>query len=293
MRLETFRGAGRHAGRLSSSGCSSPTPRFARACLLIAGLALGRLSAHPEIEDALARLNPLIAAEPANAALYLERGELYARHDDWVSAEANFLRAAELAPTLPGLARARGALALASGDPAEARRHLDAALAAQPDDAEALVLRGRMHLALHANAAALADYNAALRRIENPTPEFFLARAAVYSSPAEAIRSLDEGIARIGSIVTLELRAVALEEEIGRIDSALARLDRLAAQSERKETWLKRRGDLLQRAGRLPEARAAYASAVAAIATLPAWLQDSPDIARLRSELQRLTPTRS
>jgi hypothetical protein len=68
------------------------------------------LVAHPEIDDALARLTALIAATPTPAALYLERGELYAKHADWLAAEANYLRAAELAPRLPGLDLARGAL---------------------------------------------------------------------------------------------------------------------------------------------------------------------------------------
>src|SRR5688572_6796680 len=103
--------------------------------------------AHPEIYGALARLNPLITAQPANAALYLERGELYAKHQDWIAAEANFLRAAELAPDLPGLARARGALSLATGQLAEARQQLDRALAARASDAEALIFRSRVRVA--------------------------------------------------------------------------------------------------------------------------------------------------
>ena len=251
------------------------------------------LHAHPDVEDALARLNPLIAAAPDNAALYLQRAELYARHEEWMAAEANYLRAAELAPALPGLARARGALALASGNLAEARAHFDAAIRANPADAEALILRGRVRAAQKANAAALADYDAALPHLAAPRPEFFLARAALHESPADAIRSLDEAIARLGPVVTLELRALELEEKAGRFDAALARIDRVAAQSERKEAWLKRRGDLLVRAGRSPEANAAYAAALAAIADLPDWLQRSPDTARLLAELRQLTASRS
>ena len=49
--------------------------------------------AHPEIQDALERLTTALAATPNEASLYLERGELYARHDDWPAAEANYLAA--------------------------------------------------------------------------------------------------------------------------------------------------------------------------------------------------------
>jgi tetratricopeptide (TPR) repeat protein len=264
-----------------------------RIAVALAALACAAaLRAHPEIEDALTRLNAQIAASPADADLYVQRGELYARHEEWIVAEANYLRAAELSPRHPRLDRARGALELATGRPAEARFHFDAALAHSPADAEALVLRARAHVALKARDAAMTDFNAALSLIATPSPELFLERAALLA-PADAIRSLDEGVERLGPAITLQLRALALEESLGRIDAAVARLNRIADQSERKEAWLKCRGDLLARAGRMREARVAYTAALAAVAALPTWLRESPDAARLAAELTELTATRS
>ncbi len=265
---------------------------FATRVVAVALLGALSLSAHPEIEGSLARLNTAIAERPADAELYLQRGELYARHEEWVHAEANYLRASELDPRLPRLAQARGALELAAGRPASALPLLDHALALDDKDAAALVLRARAHRALKAKTSALADLEAALALLPAPPPELFLERAALLPA-AEAIRSLDDGIARLGEVVTLHLRALALEESIGRIDAALARLDRLAAESERQEPWLKRRGDFLTRAGRNAEARSAYAAALAAIAALPAWLRESPDTVRLAAELAQLTAPRS
>jgi tetratricopeptide (TPR) repeat protein len=244
--------------------------------------------AHQEIEDAIARLNAAIAAAPADAELYLTRGELYAKHEDFVTAEANYLRAEELAPRLPRLALAQGRLALAQHQPAEARSHLDRALALDPRDAEALIIRGRAYFASGDRGRALADYNAALALLPQPRPELYLERAGYFAAPADAIRSLDEGIARLGPVHTLQLRALALEESLGRIDAALARIDGLMAQSERRESWLKHRGDLLARAARHAEARAAYAAAIAEIAALPDWLRDSPATRQLASELAQL-----
>ncbi len=248
--------------------------------------------AHPEIERALVRLNAEIAASPGNPAHYLTRGELYAKHEAWDLAEANFLLAAELAPTHPGLARARGALALAQREPRAARELLDAALARDPRDATALVLRARAHVALGARPAAVTDLDAALSAIAAPPPELFLERAALLP-PADALRGLDAAIARVGPSISLQLRAITLEESLGRIDAAAGRLTAIAAQSERPEMWLKRRGDLLARARRLPEAHAAYAAALAAIAALPDWLRAAPGTAELAAELQQLTALRS
>jgi tetratricopeptide (TPR) repeat protein len=275
-------------------GCILALRRACRSAVaLVAACLAVEAGGHPEIEAALARLNAQIAAAPADASLFLERGELYARHHDWVSAEANYLLAAELAPSLPRLDRARGALALATRALHEARGHFDRALDLDPRDAEALILRSRTRAAFDDRAGALADLEASLALLPNPRPELFLERAALLPTSAAAVRSLDAAMIRIGPAHTLQLRALEIEESTGDFDAALARLERVVAHSERRETWLKRRGDLLMRAGRIAEARQAYTNALAAIAALPEWLRESPATARLLAELTRLAPASS
>lgn len=249
------------------------------------------LRAHPEIEAGLARLNALIAADPRDATLYLERGELYARHQEWVQAEANYLAASELAPRHAGVARARGALALDQQRPAEARGFLDEALRLDPADATSRILRARALVASGRKSEALADYDLALAAIRAPSPDLILERAALLE-PAAAVSAIDEAIVRIGPVPALELRALSLEEKAGRVDAALNRLDRLTLAAERKETWLRRRGDLLRRAGRDAEARGAYSAALQAIASLPAWLSESPELENLAKELATLSAPR-
>lgn len=258
---------------------------LARLLLLVAPLGL---HAHPEVEAALARLNPLIAARPDDAALYLERGQLYLRHEAWLEAEANFLRAAELQPSLSGLERARGELALARREPAAARDHFQRELASHPADAETRILRARALLALGNAAAAIADYDQALATLAAPTPELVLERSALGPTPSEALAVLDRFLAQLGPAMALELRALSLEETLGRHEAALRRVDRLAASAERREGWLKRRGDILRRAHRTSEAHAAYSEAMSDLARLPAWLRESPDAIRLAAQLQEL-----
>jgi tetratricopeptide (TPR) repeat protein len=270
----------------SSINHSRATPA-ALAAMLVLGLA-NVAPAHPEIDDALARVNAALAAAPDNAALYLARGELYFRHEDWVMAEANYIRAGELDPAQPGLARAQGALEFARGQPRLARDFFDRAIASDPRDAEALIRRARARVALGQRALALADFDAGLDLIAQPPPPLFLERAALLP-PVDALRSLDTAIARIGPVLTLQLRAIEIEESLGRIDAAAQRLALVASHGDRPEMWLKRSGDLYQRAGRTAEAQKAYAAALAAIAQLPRWLRESPETARLAAELFQLT----
>ncbi len=276
-------------GLLAYVRCFNLPSRASRLAITTLLLGTAALRAHPEIEAALTRLNSAITAAPDDAELYLTRGDLYAKHDAWAAAEANYLRAAELAPSLPGLARSRGALALSTQEFTGALAHLNEALKQSPTDAEALILRVGARVALGDRGGGLADLEAALKLLPSPGPELFLTRAKLHVAPADAIASLDAAIARIGPAHTLQLRALEIEEANGFVDQALRRLDTLARQSERQEIWLKRRGDLLSRAGRHAQALEAYAAALAAVERLPQWLRDSPDSVALAAELARLT----
>lgn len=256
--------------------------------ILLVVLAATALRAHPEIEAGLARLNAALATQPGNADLYLERGELYARHEEWIHAEANFLAAAELAPRHAGILRARGALALARRRPTEALPLFNEARDLDPADLSTRILRARALRQLDRIGEAGEEFDYVLRQSRTPSPDLILERAAMLTPP-EALRLLEGALARTGPVPALELRALALEETLGRIDDALARLERLTAAAERKETWLRRRGDLLRRSGRESEARAAFAAALAALGSLPDWLRESPESATLAKELATLS----
>jgi predicted Zn-dependent protease len=259
--------------------------------LLLTGMTLitaRSVEAHPESVVERAALDALIAEVPDNADLYLRRAAHREEHREWAAAEADLRRAAQLAPDSPRVQLALARVYLGSDRPREARAPLDAVLARAPRDAEAFVLRARMHSRLGEIAAAHTDYSTAIELLAEPSPGLFLERAALPIESTVAIRGLDEGLARLGPAGPLLERALALELRIGRIDSALARLDALAANAERKEAWLKRRGDILAVAGRAAEAREAYAAALAAVRALPTWLQEAPDAKRLATELVRL-----
>src|ERR1041385_2750456 len=85
----------------------------------------------------------------------------------------------------------------------------------------------------------------------------------------DAVRGLDEGIRRMGPLVTLELSAIDLEVQLKRYDAALARVDTVMSRLQRKESWLVRRAEILKTAGREQEAKKSYRDALAAIEKLP------------------------
>jgi predicted Zn-dependent protease len=232
-------------------------------------------AAHLDLEIQIANVGEAIALDPANASLYLKRGELHRAHSDWPAAEADFLQARKLDPKMKAVDFYLGRLKLDAGKPKEAKRILDRLLADMPDHADALIVRARAEIELGQPDAGTRDFNAALATLEESgraQPTYYLERARAFVDLDKvdlALSGLDQGLEHLGQPVTLQLYAIELELQQGRHDEAMKRLERIAAQSPRKETWLIRRGEILEQAGRPDDARKAYTAALAAIETLP------------------------
>jgi len=229
--------------------------------------------AHEGLHEQIVAITAKIRLDPTNASLFLKRGELHRLHRDWRRAAADYNRAARLAPQLHVVDLGRGKMLFESGRPMRAKFVLDRFLSQQPNHFDGLLTRARVLARLGARAEAADEFTHVLGFVTTtPEPELYLERAQVLAGDEgyleEALRGLDEGIKRLGPLVTLEVAAIDLELRHQNYDAALARLDLIAAQSARKEMWLVRRGEILKTAGRVVEARAAFDAALVAIDSL-------------------------
>lgn len=250
-----------------------------------------RADAHGDMHLQIVEVTKQIEQAPKQAELYLRRGELYRAHRDWDSAQADYDRAQALDPRVAGLDFARGSLFLEANWLQSARVALDRFLAQSTNHVEALVARARTLVKLDQPAAAARDYGQALAFSNEPRPDLYIERAQALSagdSPAlaEALRGLEEGIRKLGPLITLQLLAMDLEVKLKRVDSALARLDQVMAQTPRKEAWLARRGEILQEAGRAEEAKTTFTAALKAIAALPPARRHVPAMEDLEKRLR-------
>lgn len=265
------------------STCKSITLTGVAICLvLIPSFAL----AHEGVHEQIVAITAKIKRDPKNASLYLQRGELYRLHRDWRRATADYDRAARLQPNLTIVDLARGKMLFESRRFESAKFVLDRFLRQEPEHVQGLTTRARVLAKIGARREAADDFTRALALAPTPEPELYLERAQVLAGAPEyiqeALRGLDEGIKRLGPLVTLELLAIDLELRCNNYDAALIRLDLITAQSERKEMWLVRRGEILKAAGRDEEARDTFNAALAAIESLPPERRQSRTIVTLQ-----------
>jgi len=230
--------------------------------------------AHEGLHEQIADVTAQIKREPKNASLYLKRGELYRLHRDWGSAFADYNRAERLNPRLDEVNFGRGRTYFEADKPQQARIWLDRFLVAKPNHVDALVTRARVLVKLNLPIPAATDYSGAIAQLAMPKPEYYIERAQALVAAGrndEALGGIDEGVKKLGPIVTLQLFAIDLELSRKSYDAALSRLEQISAQSPRKETWLARRGDILLLADKKDEARQAFKAALAAIEALPTY----------------------
>jgi tetratricopeptide (TPR) repeat protein len=274
-----------------------PAPACARVALVAAMLTLGAppFSAHDDVAVRIAALSAQLSTG-RTADLLVRRAELYRQAGKRTEALADLLAAEQLDASHPAVDLVRAHVHFDAGRWTDATNAATSVLARAPSDSDALILRARAAVRLGDRSRALDDYSAALRA--QPNPDVYIERARAYDASSargrqQALASLDEGIARLGPIVTLQLEAIHIEVALGRFDAALTRVDLLRAQASRHDAWLARRGAILEKAGRLEEARAAYAEALDALKRLPDRTRSTRAsielAARLHADIRRVS----
>jgi predicted Zn-dependent protease len=217
-------------------------------------------------------------------------------HQEWDLAQADYDHAVALDPGLAVIDFTRGRMFLEANWPYSAKVCLDRFLLKHTNHVEGFIARARTLVKLEKPLEAARDFTAAIRYAPSGRPELYIERAQALASGgdkhyAEALRGLDEGIERLGPLVTIQLHAVDLELKRKEFDAALARLETIAAQSPRKETWLARRGEILLQAGRQKEARAAYEQALKALDSLPPGRRNVPAMSELERRIKAALET--
>lgn len=255
------------------------------------GALLGKCDAHPELLAQIDELTSEIAQQPTSGVLYLRRGEVHRLHQDWDAAMQDYEQAQRQGADVAGVRLARGHMLLEAGRMRESRAQLDALVVEHPEIVPLRITRAQLLEQTSETAAAVDEYTSAIQLSAEPRPQWYLARAQLLVQLGRrrgAVHSLDEGIARLGPIVGLVLRASEIEAQDGQTSQAAERLLRLANSSGRKETYMLRIAELYS-AGKDSVMAAKYADeARQAIAKLPERLQKTSATRELLMRLERL-----
>ena len=262
-------------------------------CLFIFVVAPQLVTAHAPIKERISELNKQLEQDPNNIELYLARGELFRIHKEWSASEADFKRVIKLDQEDIEVHLYLGRMFLSSGRLRKAESELKHYLEYMPGNNLARVELAQILLALDRRLDAIKEYTRAINSHPQPSQDWYLQRAKALSEGGdpyleEALNGLDQGIQRLGPLVSLQLYAISLELKKGLYNEALVRLDQVAAQSSRKETWLVRRAEILAKAGRNDKAMDALNNALTALHSLPQHRRNTKAMLKLEISILEL-----
>jgi tetratricopeptide (TPR) repeat protein len=249
--------------------------------------------AHLPPDELQQELRAAVARNPHDPTALLSLAKGYQTAGRWDEALVAYDEAIEHGAARDECDGGRGQVLLAAGLPRLAKRVFDQVIARRPDAYGIIFDRGGAWMALGQPAKAADDYGRALAGLPHLTPEHVIThRDALLAAnkPAEALRALDQGMARLGPIASLALAAIEMESANRHWAGALERLDALLRQAPKSEAWIARRGELLEQLGRSADARAEYDKVLQLIAARPASRRN-PALLALEQRLRtRLVP---
>ncbi len=247
--------------------------------------------AHGQLHEQIEALSGQLQRHPDDSDLLARRGELYRAHGLTSEARTDFERIERLFPNDPTNDLRLGQLAVDEGNGLLAEKRLTRFIGTHAESVEAHVVLARAQLLNRQPEAASQSFSKAILCAPEPHPDWFLARAHAQQLGGipltKIVAGLDEGLRRLGPVVSIELAAVEIDERLGNYDGALARIDEIARRAERKERWLTRRAELLLSAGRTNDARKAFVTALDALNALPDRLRRSWAADELRQNIEK------
>jgi tetratricopeptide (TPR) repeat protein len=250
----------------------------------------GQLIAHGTLHEQIEYTTEQINKYPADAQKYLYRGEAYRQHHELDLALVDYERAKRLDPKLLAVDLAKSKLML------EAQWYLTAMELANhyikhvPKDATARIVRAKIYTGLDKPQLAIIDYSSAIELTQRPDPDFYLTRSRLMltvdpNNIKAAIGKIDEGMQRLGKLITFQVYAIELEILQKNYTGALKRVDQIMSQANRKERWLAQRGDILMLKGQPDKAKASYLEGLAHIEKLPYSRQNTRSMSTLKTSL--------
>lgn len=198
--------------------------------------------AHPGHSEAIAYFSAQIAKQPQQPQWYLERGLRYLEDGLYPEAKQDFTQVEKLAGEA-SLALPMGILYYRTGEYTQARQQLDAVLARDFNNFEALQYRSQVAHKLGDLPTAIGDLKRYMKIRSGADPALALQLSELYlerggnESFQRALTALDRANLELGITPQIQQRAVSLENRRGRPDLALQRLETLESITSASPEW--------------------------------------------------------
>lgn len=247
------------------------------------------LFAHGDLHEQIEQISQAIQQEPNKAALYLQRGQLYSKHDKFEAALQDYLTARKLDEQLliTDLLLAQLLAKYQKND--LALSYINTFLVRHPQNSNALTIRAGIFKQKKNMSACQTDLEQAFSHLKTPHPSHFVEMAeavllADASNVNEALTWLQKGQAHFGFDIVLKEKEMDLWLQGQNYDEALNTIDDILEQFPRKEKWLFKKATIYEHTQQMELTKTYYQATLEAIHALPKRLQHSSKMLELEAQ---------
>jgi predicted Zn-dependent protease len=255
--------------------------------VLLTGALGYEAAGHANVHEMIEKLNSQIASNPQSAHLYLRRSQLHATHSDFQKAIADLKMAEKLDAHAAPYPLLHAEIHFKSGELDTSHRMLNDWLKSHPDDLDGWILYARVLGAQEHSKIAADAWKKGLSLHPNPTPDLVLEHMEAHLNCADssaALLALDDGLAKLGPVSSLQQRAVELEVDQKRFDQALQRVNSMIHDPANPGGYCFMRARVLEAAGRSADAQKDWKAGLEWLERLPPKARELPLNVSLRKE---------
>lgn len=260
-------------------------------CFIGTLLFLSFLLSHGDLDLRIREKSNQIASDPLDSDLYLERGELYLLHEEFLKATLDFTFCVDhnLVNTRVLLGMSKSLLYI--NHPDSALVFVDRVLSFDENNLSALEWKGTVMSRLEKYCDAAQTLERLISISEHPSPTLFLEAAKDWESCREkgnsqnAIRILEEGIKRIGTIGVIQQQLISAYKHLGKYDEAIQVQSSVIEHSNLKIRPYFERAQLYIEMHATDKAKEDLSEALSLIDQLPVQKKSLASIEKMRSEI--------
>lgn len=210
------------------------------------------LLVHGDLHERIAKLTKQIEADNCNAALYVQRADLYFQHEDYALCKGDLLKAGTLSGEIQDLDFLLARVLHILTENNSALKHISRYMEDpdQKNNVAAVLLQADILSTTGEHFLAARNYEAGIVLSASPSPDLYLNAANAYlrcvgrEEQAEAIRVLQQAKLKLGDLYVFDRLLIQIKLTHEDYDSAIALLTNIIGRSRRKATFYIERAEI-------------------------------------------------
>jgi tetratricopeptide (TPR) repeat protein len=250
------------------------------------------VAAHGDLTKRINIKTSEIKLNPNNPELYFDRGFLYQQHEEYDKAVSDYLKAEDLGFNDKLLDFRKAETYYKWGKYKLALTASSAYLVKDNIDVKINKLHAQILFELKHFDKAFEHYKFFIDTVEDPRPEdyieFSLISIANYNDYNKAIEILENGIQKLGNVISLQLEKLEYYKKSNQVEKAIEQYNQFILNNKRNEFWYYKKANYLFENNQIAQCKIALEQSKVSISILKDRIKNTQAIKNLIKNINNL-----